>query len=115
MSKSPNLELDQQPSGTLNNSIPFNAVIQLIDALLQPNVLDKDLTTPPSTLSTDVGKRWIVGPAATGAWASKDGQIALCVGEDLWKFIVPKPGFRFYVVDEAIDYRFDGTAWDALT
>lgn len=111
----PNLGLSEMPQGSKQPSIPFNEVMQIVDALLQPNVEDKDLTAPPTTLEADKGKRWIVGAAATGAWAGKDTQIALCVGADLWAFIVPKAGFRFYVLDEAVDYRFDGTAWDMLT
>lgn len=111
----PNLGLSTMPQSSKQPSIPFGEAMQLIDALLQPNVLDKDLTTPPTTVAGDIGKRWIVGAAATGAWSGKDGQIALCVGADLWFFIVPKAGFRFYVVDEAIDYRYSGSAWVGLT
>ena len=111
----PNLGLSDVASGSLNPSIPINLSLQLIDALLQSNVLDKDLSAPPATTIADLGKRWIVGAAPTGAWATKAGQIALCVGEDLWVFIPPRPGFRFYVVDEAIDYRYNGTTWVGLT
>lgn len=107
----PNLGLSTMPENGLQPAIPFNETMQLLDALLQPNVLDKDLTTPPTTVIGDVGKRWIVGSSATGAWASKDGQIALCVGADLWTFIVPKVGFRFFVVDEGVDYMYNGSSW----
>lgn len=111
----PNLGLSEMPQNSKQPSIPFNEVMQLVDALLQPNVVDRGLTTPPTTTSGDVGKRWIVGASATGAWAGQDDNIALCVGVGLWFFIEPKPGFRFYVLDEEIDYRFTATGWEALT
>ena len=107
----PNLGLSTMPENSLQPAIPFNETLQIIDAILQGNVLDKDLTAPPTTVLADAGKRWIVGPAATGAWATKSGQIALCVGADLWYFIPPKTGFCVYVTDEARIYQYNGSAW----
>lgn len=115
MSTTPNLNLEQMPQNSTQPSVPYNDAMQVLDALLQSNVLDKDLTTPPATVVGDIGKRWLVPTGATGAWSGNATRIALCVGANLWRFIVPRPGFRVYVVDENIDYRFNGTAWVGLT
>lgn len=111
MSTTPNLLLEQWPSGTPSGSVPFNEVVQVLDALVHLSVEDKDLTAPPTTVLADVGKSWIVGASATGAWAGKDGQIALCTAADTWRYLVPKEGWRADVRDEDIAYRYTGSAW----
>lgn len=116
---SPNLDLATVPSNSLQPSVPVNDANQVLDALVQLSVEDKDLTTPPTTVSGDVGKRWIVGPGATGAWSGKDDQIALCTAATVWRFLVPKEGFRADVRDENSAYRYSGgsSGWtiDALS
>lgn len=107
----PNLGLDEMPQNSFQPSVPFNADMQLIDALMYLAPLDKDLTTPPTTVAGDAGKTWIVGTAPTGAWAGHATHIALCTGAGLWRFFPPKAGWRAYVQDEAADYRYVGSAW----
>ncbi|KRG38082.1 hypothetical protein ARC78_15805 [Stenotrophomonas pictorum JCM 9942] len=107
----PNLGLETVPANSLQPSVPINDALQVIDALLQLAVEDKDLSAPPATVPGDVGKRWIVGAAPTGAWGGKAGQIALCTGAGLWRFIPARAGFRAFVIDEGIDYRFSAGAW----
>lgn len=111
----PNLALPTTPNGNTNISSAYNDAMQLLDALVYLSVLDKDLTAPPTTTLPDVGKRWIVGPAATGLWAGKDGQIAIATGADLWVFVAPFAGFKAWVVDEALDYKYDAGAWSIYT
>lgn len=90
----------------------MNENLQLLTSLVQPIVLDKDLTAAPGTPAS--GDKYIVGASATGAWASKDNQIAIYDGLS-WLFYPPVKGWRFYVDDESIDYRFNGSAWIALS
>lgn len=111
----PNIKLPIAPGGATDLSVAFNAAMQIIDALTPLVVQDKDLSAPPGTASGDVGKRWIVGSSPSGAWAGHAGEIALCTAADVWQFIVPPPFITAYVIDEGIDYRFNGTAWVALT
>lgn len=110
----PNIDLPVVPSGQTNLSIAFNDAMQIIDALVQLVVEDKDLSAPPSTDESDVGKRWIVGASPSGDWSGHAGKIALCVGEDLWKIIEPKDGFTAYVLDEDEDYRYLSGSWSIL-
>lgn len=110
----PNIDLPTVQSGQTNLSIAFNDAMQILDALTQLVVVDKDLSAPPSTVEGDVGKRWIVASSPSGAWAGHAGEIALCVGADLWTFIEPKDGFRAYVLDEDEDYRFLSGSWTLI-
>src|SRR4030042_3147984 len=50
------------------------------------------LSTPPTTPA--LGDRYIVGPSATGAWAGRDGDIAVCTNATgpVWAFSTPTYG-----------------------
>lgn len=78
----------------------------------QQAVLDKDLTAPPG--SPTKGDRYIVGPSATGAWASQDKKIAWYDGA-AWVFDAPIAGWQTWVADEVKQYTYNGTNWMALT
>lgn len=113
----PNLGLTEVPSNTLQPSAPVNTSLQVLDALIRPGgiVQDKDATTPPTTTSGDVGKRWIIPSGATGDWSGKAGQIALCTAATLWTYYAPTEGWRAYVLDEDSDYIYNGSAWTIVT
>lgn len=96
----------------------MNKNLRLLDALVQPRVLDRNLSAPPA--SPAAGDTYIVGASATGTWATHENKLAIWTeGDDLvaaaWLFITPKAGWRLYVVDEANAYQFDGAAWVADT
>lgn len=93
MSNTPNLGLELVPSNSLQPSVPVNDTLQLLDALVQLVVVSRAVSAPPTTVAGDAGKRWIVATGATGAWAGHVGEIALCTGADLWRFIEPREGF----------------------
>lgn len=114
MSTTPNLGLELVPANSLQPSVAINDALQVLDAITQLAVQDKDLTAPPATSAGDAGKRWIVGASATGAWAGKDGQIALCTGATLWRFIPPKDGFEAWVIDEGKKYRYTSGTWGSI-
>lgn len=90
----------------------MNANLRALDALVQLRVVDKDLTAPPG--SPVAGQVYIVGAAATGAWAGQEGKLAIwCVGDDItsaWMFVTPKSGWEAWVIDEAVRYRYSA-AW----
>lgn len=107
----PNLGLETVPSNSLQPSVAINDALQVLDALVQLAVVDKDTATPPPTVAGDVGKRWIVAAAPTGAWAGHATHIALCTAADQWRFIVPNDGFEAVAIDENARYRFMAGAW----
>ena len=110
----PNLGLATVPQNSLQPSIPLNDALQLIDALLHLSIQDKDLSKPPATTDADSGKRWIVGPSPTDAWAGHEKEIALCTGANLWRFIPPKEGMRAWVSDESHDYQYKKDGWSGI-
>lgn len=115
MSTTPNLALELVPSDSFQPWTSINDTLQLIDALLQLAIVDRGLTTPPATVAGDAGKRWIIGGSPSGAWAGQGGNIALCTGANLWRFIAPKEGFLAWVIDEAAEYRYTSGAWAIVT
>lgn len=100
----PNLDLEQVPSNSLQPSIPINDALQVLDAVVQLSV-EAITATPPTTIAGDAGRRWIVAAGATGAWSGHDSEIALSTGANLWRFIVPQIGFAAYNRDDQINYQ----------
>jgi len=70
-------------------------------------VLDKDLTSPPTSPST--GDRYWVAPSATDAWSGHDYEIAEWDGSQ-WIFYTVTDGDCAYVTDENIFYFYDEDA-----
>src|SRR5690349_8692284 len=74
---------------------------------------DRDLTAPPGT-SGD-GACYLIANSATGAWAGRDGQLAISVGTNAsngWIYQgVQREGFLIYIKDEDIEIRWSGAAW----
>lgn len=110
----PNIGLVLVPANSLQPWTAINDALQVLDALVQLAVVDKDVAAPPTTIEADIGKRWIVAAAATGAWAGHVGEIALCTAPDLWRFLPAREGFEAWVIDEAAKYRFESGAWVAV-
>lgn len=73
------------------------------------SIKDRDLTAPPGSPAN--GDTYIVGPSATGAWASKDGQVAV-FDSAAWVFYVPRKGWHAYIEDEEVMCVYK-TAWSA--
>lgn len=87
--------------------VTINQAITALDALVGNAVADKDLATPPGSPVT--GVMYIVAASPTGAWAGHATHLTYF--DQIWRFIVPQTGQRVWVVDEALHYRFNGTAW----
>lgn len=71
-------------------------------------VEDKDLTAPPGSPTLD--DRYIVSSVASGAWATKEDNIAQYNGAT-WEFTAPTEGIRTYVKDEDLVYSYNGSSW----
>ena len=71
-----------------------NEALSRLDALVQPAVLG-EASAPPAAPSS--GGSYIVGPAASGAWAGHEGQIATWI-DTQWLFAVPTAGMRIHDV-----------------
>jgi hypothetical protein len=92
--------------------VTHNEAINKLDILVQLNVLDRDLTAPPG--SPVDGACYIVGSGATGAWATKDLNVAAYQG-GAWSFFAPDEGWMAWVVDEDMAVIWTGAAWQTLS
>lgn len=106
----PNLGLPQVPEQVVDISVAYNAAMKLIDMLTQMSVIDT-LTAPPTTVAGDIGKRWLIGLSATGVWAGKDNQIALCVGANLWSYYTKDQVPYFWHAVAKKLYHWDTSSW----
>jgi hypothetical protein len=109
MPNTPNIALPYIVTAQAQKEVTHNNALNIIDMLLVPRALDRDLATPPG--SPAVGAVYIIAASATGAWAGRSGQIAGFYNG--WVFEVPASGQRMFVLDENVVVEFDGTSWVA--
>lgn len=113
------LYLSSNPSSYITIA-PVNATNALLTARIdelanttwQDAVIDVDLSTPPGSPTS--GDRYVVATGGTGAWATKDKNIAQWNGSS-WDFTAPVTGMGVNETDSGNDYRYNGTAWTLLT
>lgn len=91
--------------------ITHNEAIQALDALVQPVVESRVLTTPPTTPLE--GEAWIVPSDASGAWASHTDEIAAWQS-GAWTFLDPAAGWQVYDRADKTQLVFDAGAWTPL-
>ena len=83
--------------------------MQRIDASIAACVAGPASATPP--VSPVVGDCFIVGAGATGAWAGKDGSLAMfSIGG--WRFVAPREGLRAWVSSQGVDALYRSGAWE---
>lgn len=99
-------ELVQGP----NQEIPANDAFDILDAVVQLTVKDRDLTAPPGSPSD--GDRYIPAATATGDWVGDEGTIQAYYNG--WVTITPKEGWRCRVDDEDVWLEHDGTNWNEV-
>ncbi|HEX2552060.1 MAG TPA: DUF2793 domain-containing protein [Microvirga sp.] len=111
MTDTPHLALPLLAAAQAQKHVTHNEALALIDALVHLAVKERDRTGPPGAPAE--GDRYIVGSGAAGAFAGREGQVALF---DLgaWRFLAPKPGWRAYAEADGSLLVFDGMAWRDL-
>jgi Protein of unknown function (DUF2793) len=112
MSNSAHLQLPYLAAAQAQKHVSVNDALSVLDAIVQLAVIDQDLAQPP--VSPIEGDRYIVGTAATGAWATYDGQIT-SYNSGAWQFYPPVSGWRVWVADEEKQYVFKNTTWQDLS
>ncbi len=108
MTYTPNLSLPEIAAAQAQKHVTHNEALRLLDAAVQPSVLDRDLTSPPAGAAD--GDRHIVGAGATGDWAGHDGEIAFAA-DGGWRFLVPREGWIAFAADEGALLCRTGSAW----
>ena len=103
-------------ANSAGNQVNANTTFTALDQLVMPRVVDKDLSTPPSSPAN--GAMYIVGASPTGAWAGKANNLAWWItSAGAWTFIPPSAGMSVRVLDEVdsagapINYVYSGAAW----
>jgi len=107
------LALELLASNAANQTLANTTFAQL-NQIVQAGVVDKDLATPPGSPTNEA--LYIVATGGTGAWASKDGQLAYWLtSTNAWQFIVPREGMFVHLNDEDVFYKYTGTVWEEFT
>lgn len=91
MSETTKLQLPFLAASQAQKHVTHNEALLMLDALLHLEVLDRHLSTPPSTPAES--DRYIVAAGASGAWAGEDGNIAAWQ-DGVWRFYEPQIGWR---------------------
>jgi hypothetical protein len=88
--------------------VTHNEALNILDAMVQTAIEDKDLSTPPG--APVEGGLWIVAASASGAWQGREEQLAHYFA-GAWAFYTPPAGFSGWLKNEALTARWDGAAW----
>ncbi len=107
MATTNNLGITLVDQSQAQKEVTINQAFSLLDAVTARLVVDKDLSTPPTSPAPSA--LYIVAASPTGAWSGKATNLAYF--DQVWRFIVPQTGMSVWVEDEAVDYRFNGTSW----
>ena len=108
MSDTPLLGLPLMEAGQSQKHVTHNEALLLLDAAIHLSVITRGLGLPPA-LPAD-GDRYLVAAVASGAWAGKEGQLAVREA-GAWRFSVPRTGWRLWVADEMKLLVHDGSIW----
>lgn len=111
MTDTPNLGLPYIDGGQAQKHVTHNEALRMLDAAIQMAVLDRTRTTPPSAPAE--GQRHVAAAGASGAWNGHAQAIATWQ-DGAWAFLVPKPGWCIWSVDDDVMLVFDGTVWRDL-
>jgi hypothetical protein len=83
--------------------------LQILDMLVSGAVETAPLDTPPS--SPAAGSCYIVGPAPSGAWSGKAGQIA-GYSAGGWRFVAPAAGMELFIKSSGLGATYRSGAWE---
>lgn len=108
MPTTPRLGLPLLAVAQAQKEITHNEALTLLDALVHPAVEAGPIADPPADPAE--GQSWIVGPAATGAWAGQAAAIALWTAGG-WRFAPPRAGMAVTRLSDGARLRFDGAFW----
>lgn len=110
MASSPKTASSVPIENTSGQLTKVTAWLQNLETLVEPAILDRDLTAPPSS-PTD-GDAYIPAATATGDWTGDEKTIQVYYNG--WVTLTPTEGWRVYVSDENLDIFYDGTDWIEL-
>lgn len=109
MADTPKLDMPEISESQALKYLTHNTALRALDALVQGNVIDKDLFVPPESPSD--GDTYIVATtdSTSGDWENHDDDVAYYQSSS-WVFFTPEEGWRLYVQDEGLVYTFWGAS-----
>ena len=106
---SPRFDLPLLAVAQAQKEITHNEALILIDALLHP-VAEGVNAEPPSLVTEDAGKCWIIGADATGIWVGRDDALACWTGSG-WRYIAPVVGMAVIDRSDGVRFLWSGSDW----
>ncbi len=106
-SASPRHALPLLFAGQSQKEVIVNEALLAADILLHP-AIEAVASSPPAAPAN--GQCWLVGTAATGAFAGQTDRIAAW-SEGGWRFFAPREGIRAYDIAAAAYRLYAGGAW----
>jgi hypothetical protein len=104
----PRLALPELTSAQAVPETTVNEQVRILEQGANGFIITDMLTAPPG--SPVDGRAYIIIATATGAWATKEDQIACRIGTS-WHYVTPVEGTEAFVQDESAKYRYDGADW----
>jgi hypothetical protein len=111
MDQTPRLSLPFIMPGQAQKHITHNEALQALDALVQPAVESRTLTSPPVVPLE--GESYLVPPGASGDWAGHTDEVA-SYQSGAWLFLDPAPGWQLFCKADQSQLVFDAGAWLVL-
>src|SRR5690606_20719573 len=108
----PNLMLPEVPRAIRNASPAINAGMLTIDAILQPAVISRAVSSQPT--DPVQGDRYIIPGGASGVWNAHPGHIAY-YGPNGWQYLVPRPGWLVWSIADGSFYVYTNGEWQEWT
>jgi len=108
MEYSPRLDLPYIIASQAQKHVTHNEAVRMLDCLVQPVVKGRTLSEPPADAIE--GDGYIVATGGEGAWAGKDGQIAV-LQDGAWMFFAPAQGWQVHDAGAGERLTWSGTAW----
>jgi hypothetical protein len=111
MAPTPNLSLPFIEAGQAQKHVTHNEALRLLDSLVQLAVVSVSVNPPGSPAN---GERHIVGNAASGSFAGHENEVA-AFQDGGWVFLLPQPGWRTWLIDDAKFLVWTGSAWTEIS
>jgi hypothetical protein len=108
----PNFKLDYLEANQAQKHVTVNEALSTLDAMVQLTPVSASLATQPA--SPAEGAVYILPPGKTGAiWGAMTDHALAHFCDGVWREIMPRAGWRAYVLDQRIVFYFRDGLWQA--